>query len=148
MNTTFDFGDGNGNARIYGNAQVYGNARVFGEAWVHGRARVFGNAQAYGNAQVCDRGWSWGDEPVPALAEQQALAREILARLEAGGDLRMDAWHSCATAHCVAGWVQVLCTSPDNNTAYQDGVRLLPAMAPYFFDSETVALERLKELAK
>ena len=36
------------------------------------------------------------------------LDRKILAAVEAGGELKMDTWHECATTHCRAGWAITL----------------------------------------
>lgn len=38
---------------------------------------------------------------VPVVADIDA---KILAAIEAGGELYMKNWHSCATTHCRAGW--------------------------------------------
>lgn len=59
----------------------------------------------------------------------------------------MDTWH-CGTTHCLAGWCQVIRNGQeDNDTAYEAGVRNLPALARHFFDSDDVALAALRDFA-
>jgi hypothetical protein len=39
------------------------------------------------------------------------LDAQILAKIEAGAHLEMDAWHKCETTHCRAGWAIMLAGS-------------------------------------
>jgi len=43
--------------------------------------------------------------PVPVIPD---LDHEILTALEHGGELDMNAWHTCDTTHCRAGWAVTL----------------------------------------
>jgi hypothetical protein len=36
------------------------------------------------------------------------LDAKILARIQSGGKLQMNCWHSCETSHCRAGWAVVV----------------------------------------
>jgi hypothetical protein len=122
---------------------VLDDAKVFGKAQVCEAARVYGEAQVFGEA------WAWGDAPLPSIDDERKLAREILARLDDGGELKMNTWHTCETTHCLAGWAQTLrqkiCGSREDQT-YEAGVRLLPSLAQYFFADNKTALKALKKL--
>ena len=48
------------------------------------------------------------------------LDAAILAAIEAGGQLDMRAWHTCATAHCRAGWAVTLAGA--RGTALEDAI--------------------------
>lgn len=164
-NTTFDFQDGNGPVLAHRHKSSNTHAGYIGgwvadtttvadTVFVGENARVFGHVQLSGIvyvndlAHVSDAGWSWDGEPIPSLDVQRILAREILVKIEDGGRLAMAIWHTCQTAHCLAGWCQVLREGEaDDHGAYEAGVRHLPALAPYFFVDDKKGFQQLKKFA-
>ncbi len=70
------------------------------------------------------------------------------ARVYGEAQVSGEAW-VCNTAHCLAGWVQVIKDDEqDNDSAYEAGIRHLPLLAPYFFASDAEAMIQLKKLAE
>ena len=86
------------------------------------------------------------------------LDAAILAAIEAGGQLNMRAWHSCATTHCRAGWAITL--ARDAGKALEDalgpcaaGALIYAASRPHrpvpnFYASNEEALADLREGAQ
>ena len=54
----------------------------------------------------------------------------------------MNDWHSCSTAHCIAGWA-----FPDLEYPGRKASLAYPTLAKYFFSSNEDALEALKRVA-
>jgi hypothetical protein len=76
-------------------------------------------------------------------AKEIAFAKKLLKTLQKGlGELVMDEWHTCQTAHCLAGW-----RLPKERVPGQQASLLCPTLAQFFYASESEALERLRLVA-
>ena len=82
---------------------------------------------------------------------------KILAAIEAGGALNMDAWHTCETTHCRAGWAVHLAGKAGYDLQDKVGPQRAGAMiyrasrpgkpAPWFFDTNEHALADIRKCA-
>ena len=92
----------------------------------------------------------------PDVPVIDALDAKILdAVTSGGGSLEMDAWHSCDTTHCRAGWAIHLAGKPgyelERKRGSQSAGRMLYLAAtgrvPHFLASNSAALDDIKECA-
>ena len=89
---------------------------------------------------------------VPVIAD---LDKQILAAIEAGGALDMSSWHSCATAHCRAGWAITLAGEKGAALEKEHGPQRAGMLiygcstgrVPHFFASNEAAMEDLRACA-
>ena len=90
---------------------------------------------------------------VPVIPQLDA---RILAALDAGGTLRMDAWHTCNTVHCRAGWAIHLAGEAgyalerklgDPALAGRAIYRASTGRAPLFFATDEHALADIRRCA-
>ncbi len=91
----------------------------------------------------------------PTIPVVENLDAQILAAIESGGALQMNAWHTCETTHCRAGWAITLAGTAGKELE----TRLGPARAgaaiyrasagrvPHFYASNTDALADIKACA-
>lgn len=90
---------------------------------------------------------------VPVVPHLDAV---ILGALETGGTLKMNAWHTCATTHCRAGWAITLAGEAGQKLEKQYGSERAGGMIykastgriPHFFASDERALEDIRECAR
>jgi uncharacterized protein YjbI with pentapeptide repeats len=87
------------------------------------------------------------------------LHTAILAALESGGHLDMDAWHSCDTTHCRAGWTIVLAGDAGKKLEAELGPAIAGALiaiascpalegrVPNFYATNDEAMADIKRLA-
>lgn len=81
----------------------------------------------------------------PTPAEREMII-SILAESDSG-HLQMDRWHSCNTAHCIAGFAQAMSGRPQrDDTALADGRELLPSVSHLFFTTEAVAIKEMRRI--
>ena len=88
-----------------------------------------------------------------ALAPDELLPLRVAQAILQPGALNMDAWHSCETTHCLAGWAVHLSgaagyalervTSPS-----VAGCMLLPSACHLLHESNDIALEWAKGIVK
>jgi uncharacterized protein YjbI with pentapeptide repeats len=91
----------------------------------------------------------------PQVPVIDALDVKILQALQSGGALKMDAWHTCETTHCRAGWAVYLAGSAGNELEKKYGSQRAGYMiymastgrVPYFFASNETALADIREQA-
>jgi hypothetical protein len=63
-------------------------------------------------------------------AQEMAEAQRILQLLQQPENkLIMDEWHTCSTAHCLAGW-----SCPENYDPSTEAGRKMPTLTKYFFE--------------
>jgi hypothetical protein len=108
------------------------------------------------DADLCD-----ADLSVASLCGAMGLliAADAATRLQAvaeaalqPGALRMDAWHSCGTAHCIAGWAIHLAGEPGRIMESMMGSHLAGLLllgveaAEHFYDSNDKAMEYLQSV--
>jgi uncharacterized protein YjbI with pentapeptide repeats len=75
--------------------------------------------------------------------KEMLFAKDLLSILESGeGTLCMFSWHTCNTAHCIAGWY-----APKEEYPGATASRALPTLAKYFFSSNEEALAALRRVA-
>lgn len=92
--------------------------------------------------------------PVPIIPN---IDRAILAAIESGGTLKMDAWHTCQTTHCRAGWAITLAGDAGKVLEHFVGPNTAGALiysasrpgkpAPDFYASDEDAMADLRECA-
>jgi Pentapeptide repeats (8 copies) len=71
------------------------------------------------------------------------FAAELLETITSGaGSLDMGEWHTCGSAHCIAGWAY-----PDESYPGRKASTKYPTLAKYFFVSEKDALAALRRVA-
>jgi hypothetical protein len=91
----------------------------------------------------------------PQVPVIDALDVKILQALQSGGALKMDAWHTCETTHCRAGWAVYLAGSAGNELEKKYGPQRAGYMiymastgrVPHFFASNETALADIREQA-
>jgi hypothetical protein len=66
---------------------------------------------------------------------------EILSKEE--NELKMDKWHTCKTAHCLAGWMLLGVENPSRKASC-----LSPHLSQYFYRDEETAIEGLIKISK
>lgn len=103
-----------------------------------------------------------GAESIPAIPVPiiENLHQKVYAAASATDALDMDAWHTCETTHCRAGWVVTLAGEQGKQLEKRFGP-LLAAMKIYdasrpgykinscrFFDSNEDALQDMRQLAE
>ena len=80
---------------------------------------------------------------IASKVEEMAEASRILSIIESGqGNLKMSAWHTCETSHCIAGWCQ-----PNDRFPGQKASLKLPTLARYFVTANETALDALRQVA-
>ncbi|HET9864078.1 MAG TPA: pentapeptide repeat-containing protein [Steroidobacteraceae bacterium] len=88
---------------------------------------------------------------VPVIAD---IDERILGIVERGeGKLKMDAWHTCATTHCMAGWAVTLAGDAGKKLEEQHGPQRAGRMiytasigrTPHFFATNERAIEAMRE---
>jgi uncharacterized protein YjbI with pentapeptide repeats len=90
---------------------------------------------------------------VPVI--EQLDSKILHAVTEGGGTLKMDAWHTCETTHCRAGWAIHLAGAAGRDLERQHGPQRAGSMiyrastgrVPWFFAPNDVALEDIKRCA-
>jgi hypothetical protein len=80
---------------------------------------------------------------------------QILKAIEAGGKLQMNAWHTCATTHCRAGWAITLAGEAGHNLEQKFGSDVAGTLIyaksrpgkpiPNFYADDESALDDIKE---
>ena len=85
------------------------------------------------------------------------LDRRILAAIEAGGVLKMDAWHTCETTHCRAGWAVTVAGEPGLALERAVGTPCAAALmyaairpeerVPDFYASDAAAMADIRRIA-
>lgn len=93
-----------------------------------------------------------GAAGLPDVPRVERLASKILGMIESGeGELEMEAWHTCGTTHCLAGWAEHLAKAYDLGGKL--GTSVVGALiwhascgvVPDFHASNEEALEWLRE---
>ncbi len=90
---------------------------------IEAKADLSGANLSYANLRDANlRGADLSGANLEGVPVVENLDSKILKAIEAGGELNMDEWHSCATTHCRAGWAITL--------AGEDGKKLEARLGP------------------
>jgi hypothetical protein len=95
-----------------------------------------------GGADLRDVVWSAG-EPIP-VPKIEKIHQKLLAAIQATGcKLDMSRWHTCATAHCRAGWIVAIGGAPARELEARSGT---PAAAMRIYLESDPTMERVPKL--
>ena len=91
----------------------------------------------------------------PEVPVLENLDKKILEAIEAGGELNMGDWHTCATTHCRAGWAITLAGEKGAALEKEHGPRRAGLLiygcstgrVPHFFASNEAAMEDIRACA-
>ncbi len=91
----------------------------------------------------------------PHVPVVEKLDAQILAAIEAGGELDMSDWHTCKTTHCRAGWAIHLAGKVGYELQKEHGpftaggmiYRASTGRAPHFFARNEAAMADLRKCA-
>jgi hypothetical protein len=76
--------------------------------------------------------------------EEMRIAKRVLAILECTqGSVSMSKWHTCATVHCLAGWICM-----DDEYPGKKASRLCPTLAQYFYQLTATHEEMVQVLQR
>jgi hypothetical protein len=97
-----------------------------------------------------------GFPPIPVI---ENIHQKILEAVSQPDALNMDAWHTCDTTHCRAGWVVTLAGGPgkvlERETSTQFAAMQIykasspiPVSPPRFFETNEVAMADIQKCAE